>query len=236
MPRCVRRRRVAVFLTAASLAVAPAFAASLAPVTSAELFAHSYSGGSGVAITDTFDDPPGTSLATTTDTCGDPWTVVGGTFAVSATEVVISSTSGLVTGTVPLCGSASVNEEVGGDIHSSGSSLFGLLLNAETGGRPATAAVYNNAGAGTVSLKRLDAAGVATTWAASTHAGGGNAPIFLRMVYLDGVYTVYVNGTLVLSYTTTTVQRTAVEAHNAIGIVAFTDTKSSFDNLQSYPR
>jgi hypothetical protein len=237
MPSFVWRRRVAVFLTVASFTVAPAFAASLGPLTSAALFAHNYSGGSGGAITDTFTHPSGTSLATTTDACGDQWTVVGGTFTITSGQTTISATSALVTATVPLCGgSTDVNEEVGGDMHSSGSSVFGLLLNAATGGRPATAVVYNNAGAGTVRLQRLDAAGVATTWATVTGTvNAGNTARFLQAAYRNGVYTIYVNGTSVLTYTVSGATRTAVEANNALGIVAFTDTKSTFDNFQIYP-
>jgi len=227
---------VAFVLAAAAVIAGAAYAATLGGLHSTTLMAQKFNTGA-AAITDTFSYPTGTDLSTTTDACGDPWTVVGGTIVITDNQTAISATSAMVTATVPLCnGSTDVNEEVGGDMHSSGSSLFGLLINAATGGRPATAVVYDNAGAGTVNLQRLDAAGVATTWATVTQVGGGNAPHVVRAVYIDGVYTIYVDGPLVMTYTVSGATRTDVEAHNALGVVAFTDTKSTFDNFQIYPR
>jgi hypothetical protein len=173
----VRPRTIgAVIATAAATVLVPAYASSLGPVTTSALFAASYATGGIVA---TFSYPAGTSLATTTDVCGDTWQVVGGTFTITAGQTAVSSTSALVTASVPLCGFPNhPNEEVGGDIHSSGNSTFGLLLNAQPGGRAATVALYNNSGAGTLQIERLDAAGVATLWAQVTAAGGGeHAPI-----------------------------------------------------------
>lgn len=231
----MRRRIIAVGVaTAAAVALSPASASSLGAVTSTSLLAASYTTGGIVA---TFNYPAGTSLAATTDLCGDTWQVVGGTFTITAGQTAVSSTSALVTASVPLCGYPNhPNEEVGGDIHSSGSSSFGLLLNAQPGGRAATAALYTNSGAGTLQIERIDAAGVATVWATTTATGGGNTPRFLRFVYLNGVYTASVNNIVLLTYTTSSAQRAAVEAFNEIGIASFSDTKSTFDDLQAYPR
>jgi hypothetical protein len=221
-------------LGALLVSTASAHAASLGGLASSSLLAQANSTG---AITSSFSFPAGTSLATTLDGCGNPWTVVGGAFVISSGGTAVSSSSGLVTATVPLCNSASVNEEAGGDIHSSGSSTFGIVVNAATGGRPGTAAIYNNSGAGTVQLQRIDASGALTTWAQVTSVGGGNTPRFLRLAYVNGAYQASVNNVVVLSYTISDPStRAAVEAHNAIGIASVSDTKSSFDNFQGYAR
>jgi hypothetical protein len=234
----MRRRDCAVVCTFAVgvlLATAThALAASTGGLLSASLFARSYSVG---AVLDTFSEPPGTSLASTTDACGDQWHVVGGTVTITSGQTAVSSTSGLVTASVPLCfGGSDPNEEAGGDIHSSGSSLFGLLLHARAGGRPATAAIYSNSGAGSLQIERIAADGTLTVWASVTGTGGGNIPRYLDFTYINGIYTASINNVSLLSYTVTAAQRATVEAANEVGLVAVNDTRSTFDNLQNYAR
>lgn len=228
-----------VLITVACLMVAavvlPASAARILSLSSNSLTARSFFGGVVTPILDTFSSAPGTSISNTLDACGDAWTVTGGSFNISPLKTAISVSNALVTATVPLCNAEGVNESVGGDIHSNGSSLFGLLINSKPGGRGAMAVLYSNAGAGSVRLERLDEAGIFTTLATVTGTGGGNATRFLRVLYKNGVYTVSVNNVVVLSYTVTSSSlRSAIEQYNNVGIVAVSDTKSSFDNFQAY--
>jgi len=189
------------------------------------------------AVVDGFSHPAGTSLAGTTDACGGAWHVLGGTITISSGGAAVSASTGLVTASVPLCnGGTNPNEEVGGDIHSTGSSSFGLVLHAQTGGRASTAAVYSNASAGELDIQRIAADGTVTVWATAAGTGGGNIARFLRFSYINGVYQASINNVVLLTYTVTPAQRTAVEAHNEVGLVAVSDTRSSFDNLQSYAR
>ncbi len=211
-----------------------ASAATLGGLRSNSLLSNSYAVG---AVLDTFSEPTGTDLSSTKDTCGHFWKVNGGTIIVGSGTAVSASSGALVTASVPLCnGGTNPNEEVGGDIHSSGSSSFGLILNAQTGGKASTAAVYSNSSAGALTIERIAADGTVTIWATIAGTGGGNTPRFLRFSYINGVYQASINNVVLLSYTVTSAQKTLVEANNEVGMVAVSDSRSSFDNLQSYAR
>lgn len=234
MPHTRTWRVVASLAALTTAGLTGASAASNGGLRPAPLQAQHWSQG---PITEPFDYPVGSSLAGQTNACGDTWTVVGGTFTITPDGTAVASDSPLVTGTVPLCDSTSVNEEAAGDLHWRGSATFGLLVHAATGGRPSTAALYSNQGAGTVRLVRIGQSGAQTEWARVTGTGGGNSTRFMRLVYVDGVYSVWVNNVQVLTYTVPTqAARSQVEAANAVGIVSLSDNKSWFDNFQAYPR
>ena len=210
-----------------------ASAAALGGLTSASLLGQSFLVG---AVLATFDQPAGTSLATTSDSCGNAWHVLGGTITIG-NGTAVSASAGLVTASVPLCnGGTNPNEEVGGDIHSSGASNFGLVLNAQTGGRASTAAVYSNKAGGSLSIQRVASDGTVTVWATATGTGGGNTPRFLRFSYINGIYQASINNVVLLTYTVTAAEKIAVEANNELGLISVSDTRSTFDNLQSYSR
>ena len=162
---------------------------------------------------------------------GGVWTVTGRSFVVTSTGSVRGETTGTVYGTVPF---PYCNTQIGVDIRSSGNSTFGLLINAHASGTPATAVLYNNSGAGTVTLARVSSTGVRTAWASVTQVGGGNTVRFLTVRYFDGVYTVRFDNAVVLTFTVPAADRTAVQAHCNVGIMVDSDTKSSFDNFQAY--
>jgi hypothetical protein len=51
------------------------------------------------------------------------------------------------------------------------------------------------------------------------------------------VYTVMLNNVVQLTWTVPdAATRTAVEANRAVGLVSFSDTRTTFDNFQGYPR
>ncbi|MGS0684466.1 hypothetical protein ACVBEQ_04780 [Nakamurella sp. GG22] len=209
------------------------FASTLGGLRTASLLGQNFMVG---AVLATFDQPSGTNLATTSDTCGNAWHVLGGTITIGSGTAVSAST-GLVTASVPLCnGGTNPNEEVGGDIHSSGSSTFGLVLNAQPGGRASTAAVYSNASAGSLRIQRVAADGTVTVWATISGTGGGNTPRFLRFSYINGTYQASINNVVLLTYAVTAAEKIIVEANNELGLISVSDTRSTFDNLQSYSR
>ena len=212
---------------------AGAQAARVGPLASATLLGQSTGYG---AITSSFGNPSGTSLVSTTTACSAPWTVTGGTMQISS-GMVASMTNALVTASVPLCFSSGPNAEAAGELRTSGNSgTFGVLVHAASGGRPSTAAIYDS-GAGSLVLRRISATGTLTTLATRTGAGAGNGVRHLRLLYLDGVYTVAINDTVLITHTVPdATTRTAYETNRAVGIVAVNDTKTAFDNFQGYPR
>ena len=233
-PRYAAACALALAILFAGGLVGSACAAGLGGLRSASLLASSYPIG---AVLDAFTGTVGSSLAGRADLCGDAWHVLGGTMTITSGQSAVSTSAGLVTASVPLCrGGTDANEEVGGDIHSTGSSLFGLLLHAQPGGLPATAAVYSNAGAGSLQIERIGVDGSITVWASVTGTGGGNIPRFLDFSYVGGLYQASINNVPLLTYLVTPAQRATVEANNEIGLVAVNDTRSTFDNLQAYPR
>lgn len=219
-----------------SAATQRADAARLGPLTSTTLLGQSNGHGT---LTASFDVAAPTLHGTLT-TCSRPWTVTGGTM--EATSGIVRSTtpsstanpSGLVTATVPLCFSTGPHAEAGGDLRPNGGVSFGVLLHAATSGRPSTAAVYDST-ASVVRLQRISATGSTVTWT-TLAVPGGNAVRHLRLVYLNGVYTVVMNGSTTTYTVPDATTRSAVEANQAVGIVAMNDTKTTFDNFQAYPR
>jgi hypothetical protein len=183
------------------------------------------------AISDTFTYPAGTSLSGLSSPTGGSWTVTGGRLVITSTGSVRGETTGTVYGTVPY---TSCNTQVAVDIRSAGNSTFGLLINAHTAGAPSTAVLYNNAGAGTVTLARVSGTGVRTAWASVTQVGGGNITRFLSVRYYNGVYTVRFDNAAVLIFTVPVADQAAVLANCNVGIMVDSDTKSTFDNFQAY--
>jgi hypothetical protein len=214
-------------------AAAHAEAARVGPLTSSTLLGRSYPYG---ALTSMFGTAAPSLAGTPINCTTNTWTVTGGTMQVTG-GAVISTTNALVTATVPLCFSSGANAEAGGDLRTSGSgSAFGVLLHAAAGGRPSTAAVYDSAN-GTVRLQRISATGTLTTWNQRTGLSTANGVRHLRLWYLDGVYTATLNGTTLFTHTVPDpTTRAAVEANGAVGIVAVSDTKTTFDNFQGYSR
>lgn len=230
-----RRRRavvvgVPVVASAACLLAgfSAASAASLGGLRSTTLFAQKPST---AAISDTFSYAAGTKLNSMASPTGGVWTVTGGSLVVTSTASVRGETTGTVYGTVPF---SSCNTQVGVDIRSSGSSTFGLLINAHSSGTPSTAVLYNNSGAGTITLARVSATGVRNGWASVTQVGGGNVVRVLSVRYFDGVYTIRFDNRVVLTFSVLAADRTAVQASCNVGIMVDSDTKSTFDNFQAY--
>ncbi len=126
-----------------------ASAASLGGLRSSSLFAQKPST---AAISDSFSYAAATKLNGMASPTGGTWTVTGGSLIVTSTASVRGETTGTVYGTVPF---SSCNTQIGVDIRSSGSSTFGLLINAHASGTPSTAVLYNNSGAGTITLTRV---------------------------------------------------------------------------------
>ena len=216
-------------------AAAERAAASQVPVTSATLMARSYATG---AITSSFTSTSGAALSATTDACDQRWSVLPASpvnaMAITSTGSVAATISGVVTATVPVCGHTGVNAEVAGDLRTTGGgSSFGVLLHAAPGGRPATAAVFSS---GIVTIQRISATGTVSSWSPTASVNNSNGARYLRLAYVDGVYTVFVNNASVLSYTATAAQRTEAEQNRSVGIVAISDTRTTFDNFQGYPR
>lgn len=224
---------LAVGTVLAGVATSEPAAAARVPLTSTSLLGQSFRTG---ALTDTFADASGTSLATTKDACGSTWTVNGGTFAITASQTVQSTTNALVTATVPLCDATSVDAEAGGDLRAGSSPNFGVLVHAAAGGRPATAAYYSSANSGSLIIRRISSTGTFTTWASRTGVGATNIVRHLRLVYSAGVYSASINGGTPLTYTPDATTKSAVEANRAVGFVAFSDTGTTFDNFQGFPR
>jgi hypothetical protein len=233
----LRSRRVLAVVAGALLAgsvaglagaVSGASAASLGGLRSSTLFAQKPSTS---AISDSFSYASGTKLNGMTSPTGGLWTVTGGSLVVTSTASVRGETTATAYGTVPF---SSCNTQIGVDIRSSGSSTFGLLINAHATGTPSTAVLYNNSGAGTITLARVSATGVRTPWASVTQIGGGNVVRVLSVRYFDGVYTVRFDNAVVLTFTVPTADRTAVQANCNVGIMVDSDTKSTFDNFQAY--
>lgn len=237
--RARRARIVVAAIVAAWVAfvtVAPmtSSAATLGGLRSATLATQAYAG---AGTFDSFDYPVGTELANVTDKCGNQWQVRGGVFTITSAGTAISGTSNaLVTATVPVCGESGDGMDVSVDMLSVGSSLFGLLLHADVGGRPATMVTYTNAGSGTVQLWKVRPDGTRTELAVTKQTGGGNMNRTLRTSYHGGVYQVFLNERLVMSYTVPPAERPALEARTQVGLAAAGDTRSTFDNFQAWPR
>ncbi len=192
------------------------------------------------AITDKFDETNNTWLDGTTDANGDVWDVYPGTFRISSTgsgsniKGVVKSPTSPAMATVPVPGNA-VDVSVGADLHPSGtSSACGLLLHAGNGtDKSATFIGYNVASRGTLTLSRVASNGVLTQWASATRIGTGTNR-YLLFSYVNGVYTVKLDGTLRITYTTTATQRADVESDTRFGIATLSDTTCSIDNFQGY--
>lgn len=229
-----RRRPLALAAAGALFAVvvvttALASAAGLGGLQSRTLLAQQ--AGSG-AISDTFPYPAGTSLDGRSTPSGGTWTVTGGSLVVTSAGTVQGATNGTVYGTVPF---TSCNTRIGVDIRSQGSSTFGLLINAATTGTPSTAVLYSNAGAGTITLARVSAAGVRTVRAQANQVGGGsNKTRFLIAEYESGTYRVRFDNVVVLTWVVPAGERAAIEANCNVGIMVDSDTKSTFDNFQAF--
>ena len=234
-----RARRATAAFIAAVLAgvlgagVGTSHAKSLGGMTAKTLLGKSVSTD---AITDNFNDAIGTSLATTTDTNGDTWSVGPGSFAIRATASPVSvgvraSTTAASEATVP----GTVNASVGGDLHIVGTtSSFGLILNAAgTASYAATLLLYDR-GAKKLTLERISPAGVATVIGTPYTVTLTNN--YLRLTYSNGVYNAYVdNNTSRITYTEVGALRTEVEGYNRIGFGTISDNTSIFDNFQEYP-
>lgn len=225
-------RRIAALLLAAAALLSAGFssasATSLGGLRSTTLFAQKPST---AAISDSFSYVSGTKLNGMASPTGGTWTVTGGSLVVTSTGSVRGETVGTAYGTVPF---GSCNTQIGVDIRSSGSSTFGLLINAHSTGTPSTAVLYNNAGAGTITLARVSGTGVRTTWASVTQIGGGNVVRVLNVRYYDGLYTVRFDNRVALTVSVSSADRTAVQANCNVGIMVDSDTKSTFDKSQAY--
>jgi hypothetical protein len=229
------RRRTIRRLTAALMAVALSFAAgamvgtaqakSLGNLTSNKVLGKFDPTD---AITDNFDDGDNIPLAGTKDAMLRSWVVGPGGF--KAINSGIGQREQATTATSEATVLGTVNASVGGDIHAPGTASFGLVLNAAVPtSYAATLLLYDGAH---LNLQRVSPAGVRTPLRIAYNFTSSN--FYLRLSYLNGVYTVYVNGVTQFSVTVTGAVRTEIEGYSQVGFATISDTTTTFDNFQAY--
>ena len=233
-PRTVAIAAATIGALAVATLASTASAAGMGKLHSRGLTATSFRSG---VFLDTFTGPAGTTVGSQPGPCGPSWAVRGGSLALTDTGRAVANGSALVTATLPQCTATATRDvEVGADVRSFAATSAGLLIQADRGGRPATALIYSNGAGGTMELDRVDSGGKRTVLAKVTGVGNGNGTRYLHLVYVAGRYTARIDGATALTYTAAAADRPSLEAYTETGLVSVADSRSEFDHFQSYPR
>jgi hypothetical protein len=184
------------------------------------------------AITDKFDETNNSLLAGSTTTNGDTWAVGPGTY-----RITNPGSDGYVKSTVSTAGEATVpgtvEAAVGIDLTLATTSTgCGVVLNSAGASSYAETFLSYDRSARTLILERLSTTGT-VTWSVGPFSKS-TVNTYLFLTYSKGVYNAYQDGTLVLTKTLTTAQRTEAEGYSRIGFGSVSGTSCQFDNFQGY--
>jgi hypothetical protein len=211
--------------------VGTAHAKSLGGMTAQTMLGKSLSAD---AITDRFDETNNISLNNTTTANGDVWSVTQGTIKVASSGVPLAGTIHATVVPAQATIPGTVNASVGGTwTIVGGTKNAGLVLNAAGAASKAATFLDYNRGSKTLTLQLLSTTGVATTIGTVVNNLILGTTYFL-LTYQSGVYKAYCNGTLEITATLTTLQRTQVESYSQLGVRSVDDTATTFDDFQAF--